>query len=151
LKERVFEKIAISKYQRPLGEVIWFHCASVGEFNSIKPILELFSKTKKSNILLTSGTVTSASEIKKFQQNYSSIIHQFIPIDGFFITKKFIKFWHPNKIIFVESEIWPNLLSHAKKSGIKIILLNARISDKSFAKWKFIQKFGLNFFGLIDL
>lgn len=151
LKGRVFEKFAISKYQRPFGELTWFHCASVGEFNSIKPFLELFYKIKKSNILLTSGTVTSAAEIKKFQQNYPSIIHQFIPLDGFLITKKFIKFWHPNKIIFIESEIWPNLLFHAKNFGISITLLNARISDNSFGKWRFIQKFGLKFFDLIDL
>jgi 3-deoxy-D-manno-octulosonic-acid transferase len=150
-KKRALEKISISRIKRPSGDLIWFHCASVGEFNSIKSFLNIISKADNYNILLTSGTVTSASEIKKFQETHPKIIHQFIPIDGFFMARKFINFWKPNKIIFVESEIWPNLLFHAKKNNIKITLLNARISDTSFYRWNFIQKIGLNFFKFIDL
>jgi len=146
---RLFEKFSISKIARPSGNLIWFHCASVGEFNSIKAIITLFYQ--KNNVLITSGTVTSAQEVKKFQKIYPKVIHQFCPFDMFFISRKFIKFWHPNQAIFIESEIWPNLIFHAKKLGIKITLLNARISDKSFVKWKFIQRFGLNIFNFIDL
>ena len=92
-RKRILEKFSISKNQKPNKKLIWIHCASVGEFNSTKPLLKLISQTKDNNILITSGTITSANEIQKFQQTFPNIIHQFSPIDGFFITRKFIKFW----------------------------------------------------------
>lgn len=139
---RFSERFGYSKIVRPQGNLVWLHAASVGESKSALTFANaLLEKYPSINILLTSGTVTSASEIAKNLPPRT--IHQFIPVDIFYAVKRFINHWKPNLAIFVESELWPNLVYQTNKSGCQLILLNGRISDESFESWKNLQHFGL--------
>jgi 3-deoxy-D-manno-octulosonic-acid transferase len=134
---RYKEKLGITNAQRHDGYLIWFHCASIGELKSIFPIIDHYVKKKK--ILLTTATL-SASEIfyKKYSDN-KNIVHQFAPIDSPQIVKRFFLKWKPNIIFFTDSELWPNQIFYAKDNDIPIILLNGRISKKSFSKWRLFK------------
>lgn len=134
---RYKEKLGITNAQRHDGYLIWFHCASIGELKSIFPIIDHY--VKKNKILLTTATL-SASEIfyKKYSDN-KNIVHQFAPIDSPQIVKRFFLKWKPNIIFFTDSELWPNQIFYAKDNDIPIILLNGRISKKSFSKWRLFK------------
>ena len=131
--KRFLEKFTIFKKKRKSGRLIWFHTVSVGELRSIIPIIKNLEKEKKiSQILITSSTLSSSNLFKNFK--FEKTIHQFYPIDNNFFSKRFINYWSPNLAIFVDSEIWPNMLKNLKKKSINRILLNARISEKSFSR-----------------
>mgnify|MGYP001179107085 FL=1 len=133
-KKRFWEKFCLQVKSRPKGNLIWFHCASIGETMSILPILDYYEKNRKiKNILLTTTTVSSSKIIKKYK--FKKLIHQFYPIDHSIITNKFLNHWKPNVAIFLESEIWPNMFKELKKNKINLILLNARITKKTFNRW----------------
>ena len=134
---RYKEKLGITNARRHDGYLIWFHCASIGELKSIFPIIDHY--VKKNKILLTTATL-SASEIfyKKYSDN-KNIVHQFAPIDSPQIVKRFFLKWKPNIIFFTDSELWPNQIFYAKDNDIPIILLNGRISKKSFSKWRLFK------------
>ena len=134
---RYKEKLGISLKTRNNGHLIWFHCSSIGELKSIFPIIDHY--LKKNQILVTTSTLGSNEVFQKKYYNTNNIIHQYAPIDSPQIIKKFFKKWKPNIIFFTESEIWPNQIFYAKNNNIPIILLNARISNKSFIKWKLIK------------
>ena len=134
---RYKEKLGISHKTRNNGYLIWFHCSSIGELKSIFPIIDHY--LKKNQILVTTSTLGSNEVFQKKNYNTNNIIHQYAPIDSPQIIKKFFKKWKPNIIFFTESEIWPNQIFYAKNNNIPIILLNARISNKSFIKWKLIK------------
>jgi 3-deoxy-D-manno-octulosonic-acid transferase len=134
---RYKEKLGISLKTRNNGYLIWFHCSSIGELKSIFPIIDHY--LKKNQILVTTSTLGSNEVFQKKYYNTNNIIHQYAPIDSPQIIKKFFKKWSPNFIFFTESEIWPNQIFYAKNNNIPIILLNARISNKSFIKWKLIK------------
>ena len=134
---RYKEKIGVSLKTRNNGYLIWFHCSSIGELKSIFPIIDHY--LKKNQILVTTSTLSSNQVFQKKYYNTKNIIHQYAPIDSPQIVKKFFKKWNPNIIFFTESEIWPNQIFYAKNKNIPIILLNARISNKSFIKWKLIK------------
>ena len=129
---------------------IWFHAASVGEMMSILPILkrlEKFSKVKK--IILTTSTTSSAKIFKN--QNFRKTIHKYFPIDTNHLNNKFINFWKPQIAIFVDSEIWPNMIKNLDKYKIPVIILNARITKKSFNNWNIFNKFSNKIFKKITL
>jgi len=134
---RYKEKLGISLKVRNNGYLIWFHCSSIGELKSIFPIIDYY--LKKNQILVTTSTLGSNEVFQKKYYNTKNITHQYAPIDSPQIIKKFFKKWNPNIIFFTESEIWPNQIFYAKNNNIPIILLNARISNKSFTKWKLIK------------
>ena len=134
---RYKEKLGVSLKNRNNGYLIWFHCSSIGELKSIFPIIDHY--LNKSQILVTTSTLGSNEVFQKKYYNTKNIIHQYAPIDSPQIVKKFFKKWNPNIIFFTESEIWPNQIFYAKNKNIPIILLNARISNKSFIKWKLIK------------
>jgi len=134
---RYKEKLGISFKVRNSGYLIWFHCSSIGELKSIFPIIDYY--LKKNQILVTTSTLGSNEVFQKKYNNAKNITHQYAPIDSPQIIKKFFKKWSPNIIFFTESEIWPNQIFYAKNNKIPIILLNARISNKSFTKWKLIK------------
>ena len=138
---RYKEKLGVSLKTRNNGYLIWFHCSSIGELKSIFPIIDHY--LKKNQILVTTSTLSSNQVFQKKYYNTKNIIHQYAPIDSPQIVKKFFKKWNPNIIFFTESEIWPNQIFYAKNKNIPIILLNARISNKSFIKWKLIKS-GMN-------
>jgi 3-deoxy-D-manno-octulosonic-acid transferase len=134
---RYTEKLAITNTQRHDGYLIWFHCASIGELKSIFPIIDHYMK--KNKILVTTSTLSSSEIFHKKYSDNKNIIHQFAPIDSPQIVKKFFLKWKPNIIFFTDSELWPNQIFYAKKKNIPIILLNGRISKKSFSKWRLFK------------
>ncbi len=148
--KRILEKFSIGSKKRKKGKLIWFHGASVGEILSIIPLIKNFEKKKEiSQILITSSTLSSSKVIKRY--NFKKTIHQFYPIDFFFMTKKFIKFWKPSVAIFVDSEIWPSMFKIINNNKIPLILLNARITKKTFKRWTKIKEFSESVFGMITV
>ena len=148
--KRFLEKIEIFSDKPNAAKLIWFHCSSVGEILSIIPLIEKLEKKRGiKKILLTSSTLSSAKVFNKFK--FKKTIHQFFPIDVNFITNKFLSQWKPSVAIFVESEIWPNMIFNLKKRNIPLILLNARITKKSFNRWKKISTFSRLLFNKFDI
>ena len=148
--KRFKEKFCLFSKSRATGKIIWFHGASVGEFQSIVPLIEKLSKNRNiKQILVTSNTLSSSNIIQKIKLN--KVVHQFFPIDTNFHTKKFLDFWKPSSVFFVDSEIWPNMILNLKKRNIPIVLLNGRITKRSFLKWKFFLNFSKKIFGNFDL
>ena len=135
---RFKEKLGITNAQRFEGYLIWFHCASIGELKSIFPIIDHY--IKKNKILVTTSTLSSSEIFYKKYNDNKNIIHQFSPIDSPQVVKKFFLKWQPNIIFFTDSELWPNQIFYAKNNNIPIILLNGRISKKSFNRWKLFKK-----------
>ena len=147
---RFKEKVGFFSKKRNKGKLIWFHGASVGEIQSIIPLLERFEKNKEiRQILVTSNTVSSSFIIKNLK--FKKTIHQFFPIDCNFISKKFLNYWKPTKAFFIDSEIWPNTVNNLYKRNIPIFLLNGRITKKSFRRWKFFSYFAKSIFGKFHL
>ena len=136
-KTRFKEKFCFFTKKRGNGNLIWFHGSSVGEILSVIPLIEKLEKNKTINkILITSSTLSSSKILSKFK--LKKTIHQFFPIDSNGLTKKFLNYWKPSIAIFIESEIWPNMLVNIKKNSVPLVLLNARITKKSYNKWKMI-------------
>ena len=143
--KRFKEKFSFFSRKRLKGKVIWFHGASVGELQSIIPLLEKLEKKRNiKQILITSNTVSSSKIIKKY--NFKKVDHQFFPIDTNFLINKFLNYWKPSLAIFIDSEIWPNTILNLENKKIPIILLNGRISEKSFKKWLIFESFAKNLF-----
>ena len=149
-KIRFKEKFSFVSKKKKAGKLIWFHGASVGELMSIVPIIKYYEKQKSiSQILVTTSTLSSSKVIKKF--NFKKTIHQFYPIDHFFFTKKFIEFWKPNLAIFIESEIWSCMYKNLEMKKIPLILINARLTKKTFNRWLKISNFSKSIFNKITI
>ena len=149
-KVRYKEKFSIPSKQRDEGNLIWFHGASVGEILSIIPLIENYEKDKSINqILITSSTLSSSKVLKKFK--FKKTIHQFYPIDHFFFTAKFLNYWRPSVAIFIESEIWPCMFEKLKSRKIPLVLLNARLTKKTFTRWIKIKNFSQEIFNKITI
>ena len=148
--KRVKEKIGFNSIKRGTGNLLWFHGASVGEMKSIIPLITKLEKQKNiQKILITSNTISSAKIFKNLK--LKKTIHQFFPIDTNFITKKFINYWSPSKVFFVDSEIWPNMIINIKQKKIPLILINGRITKKSFRRWNRFKNFSKEIFSNFDL
>ena len=142
---RFKEKLCFFSKKKKSGNLIWFHGASVGEIQSVLPLIEKFEKNKNINqILITSNTVSSSNIIKKFR--FRKTIHQFFPIDCNFISEKFINYWKPSKVFFIDSEIWPNTVNNLYNKKIPMILLNGRITKKTLQRWLILQNFAKSLF-----
>ena len=132
------------------GQLIWFHGASVGEILSIMPVLNKLEKNPNiSQILVTSNTLSSSKIIEKYK--FKKLVHQFFPIDTNFFSNKFLNYWKPSTAFFIDSETWPNTIDNLKKKNIPIILLNGRITKKTFTKWKLLSNFAKNIFSKFNL
>jgi 3-deoxy-D-manno-octulosonic-acid transferase len=119
---------------RPEKTLLWFHAASVGETNTILPLIEeLCSKRPDIGVLLTTVTVTSANIAAS--RLPEGAIHQFVPLDSPTFVTRFFDHWRPDMALFTESEIWPNLILEADKRDIPLVLLNATMSERSFRRW----------------
>ena len=120
--KRFKEKFTFFSKERKKGNLIWFHAASVGELMSIIPLIEKLEREKNINqILVTTSTLSSAKIFSKFK--FKKTIHQFFPIDTNYLSNKFLDHWKPKLVIFIESEIWPNMLTNLKKKSISHILV----------------------------
>ena len=116
---------------------------------SIVPIIQKLEKNKKiKNILLSTSTTSSAKIFKKLRLKKTS--HVYFPLDNNYIVKRFIKYWNPELAIFIDSEIWPNMFHNLKLNNIPIIIMNARITERSFDKWQIFPSFANQVFGNIS-
>jgi len=149
-RKRYKEKFCFPSKKRINGNLIWFHGSSVGELLSILPLIHELEKNQSINqILITTSTLSSAQIFKKF--NFKKTIHQFFPIDSIFFSYRFLNYWKPTIAIFVESEIWPSIFKILSKKNIPLKLLNARITKKTFKKWKRVKKFSNSVFKNISI
>jgi len=149
-KKRYIEKFSVPSKKRAKGKLIWFHGASVGEILSIIPLIKNYEKNKSiDQILITSSTLSSSKVLQKFK--FKKTIHQFYPIDNLFLTNKFLKFWKPTVAIFIDSEIWPYMYHNINDKKIPLILLNARLTKKTFNRWMKLKNFGRSVFKNITI
>ena len=149
-KIRFKEKFCFFSKNNNINGTVWFHGASVGEILSIIPIVEKFEKDNSiKKILITSSTTSSSSILSKYK--FKKTIHQFYPYDLNIFTKLFINYWKPKIAIFVDSEVWPNMYKNLYKNKIPLMILNARITKKSFKRWKYFPNFSKNIFKKVTI
>lgn len=137
-RSRLSERFGRTTLARPAGELIWIHGASVGECLSILPLVEEMLWQPARSVLVTSGTVTSAKLMG--ERLPEGAFHQFVPVDSPSVVQRFLDHWQPQAGLFVDSELWPNLISAAHKRGIKLALINGRMSARAYAGWRRAQK-----------
>ena len=130
---RVCERRGIATLLRPSGPLVWLHGASVGELNSVLPLIERLH-ARGLDLLVTSGTVTSSRVAARRLPH--GIVHQFVPFDIPVYVRRFLDHWRPQLALFVESDLWPNMLSETAARAIPILLVNARLSERSFERWR---------------
>ena len=147
---RFQEKFGFYSKQKLKGKLVWFHGASVGEILSIIPLIEKLENNKEiKQILITSNTLSSSKILSKLK--LKKTIHQFFPIDTNYNSNKFLNYWDPSIAIFIDSEIWPNMIMNIKKKSISLMLINARITKRSFKKWKFFSSSTKKLFQNFDI
>jgi 3-deoxy-D-manno-octulosonic-acid transferase len=134
---RIAERRGEASVPRPKGPLVWVHGASVGELVAALPIVERL-RAREFAVLVTSGTVTSAELASK--RLPANVIHQFVPLDSPIFIKRFLDHWRPDLALFVESDLWPNLILGTAQRRIPLILLNGRMSERSFARWQRLPK-----------
>tara|TARA_B100000242_G_scaffold18297_1_gene11129 strand:- start:257 stop:1498 length:1242 start_codon:yes stop_codon:yes gene_type:complete len=146
---RFKEKFCFFSQKRRSGRLLWFHGSSVGELMSVLPVLSKYDRENSfDQILVTSSTLSSSKILQKY--NFRKVIHQFFPIDHVFLSNFFLNYWKPDSAIFLESEIWPSIYRSIKKRNIPLILLNARITKKTFERWMKFKEFSLRVFNQIS-
>jgi 3-deoxy-D-manno-octulosonic-acid transferase len=128
---RLNERLGMAGLARPQGRLVWVHGVSVGESLSALPLIEKL--LENSTVLVTSGTVTSAAMMSQRLPN--GALHQYVPLDTPRAVTRFLDHWKPDAGLFVESDLWPNLILGAASRGVKLALVNARISARSAARW----------------
>ena len=148
--DRATERLGEPSHARPKGPLVWLHAASVGETNAILPLIgALQTRAPKLNILLTTGTVTSA-ELARARLGERAT-HQFAPLDMPQFIGAFLDHWAPDTAIFAESEIWPNLVLELAERGVPLALVNGRLSERSFGRWRRRPAISAPLFGRLDL
>lgn len=148
--QRMHERLGHASLPRPGGDLIWFHAASVGESLSVLTLIaRMGDRLPWAEFLITSGTATSAEMIG--QRLPPRTRHQFAPLDAPGPVGRFLSHWRPRAGIFVESELWPVMLTEARGSGARLALLNARLSEKSVAGWRKRPATARFLFGQFDL
>ena len=145
--KRIYERIGYSSLKRPNNKLIWVNAVSLGELRSTIPLIKILLQQNYS-ILITTVTLTSASHVKTIinKIDNKNIIHHFSPIDHPLANIIFLNHWKPSCIILIESEIWPNLINNSFKRKIPLILLQGRITEKSYKKWLYIKSLSNNIF-----
>ena len=137
--ERLPERFGIDATVRPDGTLVWMHAASVGETMSVLPVLTALRRRTK--VLLTTGTVTSQALLDQRLPGGDSVVHRFAPLDVPCWVNRFLDHWRPDAACFVESELWPNQLAACQARGIKMMLMNGRMSESSFRQWQRVPRF----------
>ena len=131
---RIDERRGIPSIQRPSGPIVWIHAASIGEAQSVLVLIERILRiAPELNLLMTTGTVTSARMMG--DRLPPRAIHQYVPVDRAAWVRRFLEYWRPDAALWVESELWPNLLLESRRAGIPLALVNARMSESSRASW----------------
>src|SRR5437016_1085414 len=130
---RIGERRGVSRDARPHGPLVWIHGASVGEVLAAAALIEKL-RALNIRILLTSGTVTSAAIVaKRFP---ADIIHQYVPYDSPRYVARFLDHWRPSLALFIESDLWPNLILASAARRLPMVLINGRMSPRSFPRWR---------------
>ncbi|WP_332686030.1 3-deoxy-D-manno-octulosonic acid transferase [Bosea sp. (in: a-proteobacteria)] len=129
---RIAERRGYPSVDRPDKTLVWLHGASVGETVTLLPLVERLQRRGLA-VLVTSGTVTSARLLE--QRLPAGAIHQYLPLDVPRYMRRFLDYWRPDLGLLCESEIWPNLMIEAGKRGVPLVLVNARMSERSFRRW----------------
>ncbi len=134
-RDRRSERYGESSTPRPTGFLAWFHAASVGEANAVLPVIDaIAAEHPQIRLLLTTGTVTSAKLVRA--RLPQGAVHQYVPLDHQAYVQRFLDHWRPDLAVLVESEIWPNLVLETKARGVPIVLVNGRMSYRSFRRWR---------------
>jgi 3-deoxy-D-manno-octulosonic-acid transferase len=133
--ERFPERLGRASRPRPAGPLVWLHAASVGESLSVLPLIErLLSEHPTLSLLMTTGTVSSAQMMA--ERLPPRALHQYVPVDRIGFVRRFLDHWRPDLALWTESEFWPNLVSETHRRGIPMVLVNGRVSPRSFAGWQ---------------
>ncbi|MBZ7920636.1 lipid IV(A) 3-deoxy-D-manno-octulosonic acid transferase [Ensifer sp. 2YAB10] len=127
------ERYGHASAPRPQGPLVWFHAASVGETNAVIPLIKEIRR-RGINVVLTTGTTTSARVVA--QRLGTGVIHQYVPLDFKPAVSRFLNYWEPDLAIIAESEIWPMTILELGRRHIPQVLVNGRLSDRTFARWK---------------
>jgi 3-deoxy-D-manno-octulosonic-acid transferase len=129
------ERLGRSSTPRPQGRLVWLHAASVGETNAILPLIAALAEQRPTlSFLLTTGTVTSAKLAA--ERLGPRALHQYVPLDAPEYVRSFLDHWRPDLAVFTESEIWPNLILESAARNIPLALINARMTKRSFRRWR---------------
>jgi 3-deoxy-D-manno-octulosonic-acid transferase len=135
--ERLAERLGQASLERPKGQLIWVHAASVGEMLAVVSLIQRL-RAQGFAVLVTSGTVTSAALAE--QRLPDGVMHQFIPLDGPRFVQRFLDHWRPGLALFVESDLWPNLICSSAIRRIPMIVINGRLSERSFSRWRKVPR-----------
>jgi len=146
--ERMVERRGEATLPRPPGSLVWVHGASVGELLAVLSLIEQL-REQDLQVLVTSGTVTSASVAE--ERLPAGVLHQFVPLDAPRFVFRFLDHWRPNLGLFVESDLWPNLIMTSSKGRVPLVLLNGRMSEQSFKGWRSVSKTAATLLGKFDL
>ena len=136
-RARISERMGVARVPRPAGKLVWVHGASVGESLAALPLIARLGTDV--SVLVTSGTVTSARIMQarlSAPNNIHTAIHHYVPLDLPGAVARFLDHWKPDAGLFVESDLWPNLILAAAARGVRLALVNARISARSAANWR---------------
>jgi len=148
--DRLDERRGIPSVARPEGSLVWLHAASVGESVALLPLIERLAADRPDLIrLVTTGTVTSA--ITMARRLPPGTIHQFVPVDRPAWARRFLGHWRPDLGIWCESDLWPTLVTEAKARGVKLALVDGRLSEGAFSRWHAIRSLVRPLFGAFDL
>jgi 3-deoxy-D-manno-octulosonic-acid transferase len=148
-RARMGERLGRATIARPPGQLVWIHGASVGECIAALPLIDLLLERGDRTVLVTSGTVTSAKLME--ERLPKRALHQFAPIDAPAAVRRFLDHWRPDAALFVDSEIWPNLLAAAHARRVKLALVNGRMSQRSFLGWRRARRTAKSLLSLYDV
>lgn len=135
-RARFAERRGVASRARPEGPLVWIHAASIGEAVSMLALIDaLLAERLSLSVLVTTGTVTSA-RLLATRLPEGRAWHQYVPVDRIAYVRRFLDHWQPDLALWVESELWPNLILEAKSRGVPLLLVNGRMSSRSFAGWR---------------
>jgi 3-deoxy-D-manno-octulosonic-acid transferase len=146
--DRLAEKMGEASRPRFAGRLIWLHGASVGEGLALLTLVPRLT-ARGFQVLMTTGTVSSARVLGP--RLPSSTVHQFAPLDAPRFVTRFLDHWRPDMLLIAESELWPNMLGEANRRAIPIALVNARVSARSFIRWRRFPKAIASLLRRVDL
>ncbi|MEO0999068.1 MAG: 3-deoxy-D-manno-octulosonic acid transferase [Pseudomonadota bacterium] len=148
--ERLQERLGHAALPRPEGPLVWFHAASVGEAAALLELLRRIAEARPDvTLLLTTGTVSSAAVVAG--RLPPTARHQFVPVDARPAVQRFLRHWRPDLAVWAESELWPALIFETHGAGVPMLLVNARMSARSFRRWRFSRGMARGLLGRFDL
>jgi 3-deoxy-D-manno-octulosonic-acid transferase len=145
---RLAERKGIASRARPDGTLVWIHGASVGESLAVLPLVAALLEPPGRHVLVTTGTVTSAKLMD--ERLPLGAFHQYVPVDSSQSVRRFLTHWRPDCALFVESELWPNLILESRERGIPMALVNARLSAQSFRGWHYAPRLARRILSCFD-